>query len=71
MVTHALGESEALLASDEARLAGLGEALAAAAEREDAVGALGQLGVDPSTGLEPVRSTLADARLTPTSPAVG
>ena len=33
VVTHALGESEALLAHDEARLAGLTDALAAAAER--------------------------------------
>jgi len=33
VVTHALGESEALLANDEARLAGMVRALAAAAER--------------------------------------
>ena len=33
VVTHALGESEALLANDEARLAGLVDALAASAER--------------------------------------
>jgi hypothetical protein len=33
VVTHALGESEAMLANDEARLAGLSHGLVAAAER--------------------------------------